>query len=203
MRLNQSIVTRVLACIALLSVLLVVPAPSQAAVRIDNDGQVPYYAHISFTEIYTDGEWVGIVFYRLPECVPADFNLLDFFDFAHAWACMATTDGFEVWETAPGVDQAPMHQILRGLGSVPVWFVRLDELDSAIGDGYLGMEELSFLPSLLVGSAEFFHGRYHPGGGAQKVSMVFQAHGHLQDGTPFRFNAEHTEANHHVVIDIG
>ena len=43
------------------------------------------------------GEWAAIPFYRPADCIPADFNLLDFFDPA-AFACPSYVSGFEIWK---------------------------------------------------------------------------------------------------------
>jgi hypothetical protein len=50
-------------------------------VPVSELGGVPYYADLAYDFIPTDGDWVAIVFKRLPECVPAEFNLLDWLDF--------------------------------------------------------------------------------------------------------------------------
>ena len=38
----------------------------------------PFYARVGYQLLERDG-WVAIPFYRSPDLVPADFNLLDFF----------------------------------------------------------------------------------------------------------------------------
>jgi hypothetical protein len=64
---------------------------------------LPYYARIEGTEEpFHDEIWAPIAFYRPPECIPNDFNLLDFYDFELAYGCEPpTTDGFMLWEGEP------------------------------------------------------------------------------------------------------
>ncbi|OGO60206.1 MAG: hypothetical protein A2029_01275 [Chloroflexi bacterium RBG_19FT_COMBO_47_9] len=188
--------------VIILGIVLLTPHTAQANVRFDNNGQVPYYARIAQGEFYTDSDWVAIVFYRLPECIPADFNLLDFFDFANVWNCAPTTSGFEIWKNGPGIDTAPLQQELFGMGVVPVWFADTQELMTVIEDGVLTIDELGSLPSLKIGTASFYHETLHPWGGSVRNHLVFNAHGSLTDGTVFNIHAEHTETNFNVNINL-
>jgi hypothetical protein len=184
-----------------LILLLITTQTALANVKFDNGGEVPYYARISQGEYFGDGEWVAIVFYRPPSCVPDDFNLLDFFDFANVWGCQpTTTDGFEIWKNGPSTDLAPIQQELHGKGAVPVWFVSMEELQEAIEDDVLTIDELAALPSLKIGSASFYHETLHPWGGSVKNHLVFNAHGSFADGSSFKVLGEHTEANFNVKI---
>jgi len=179
-----------------LILLLITPQAALANIRIENGGEVPYYARLERGGILADGDWAAIPFYRPPSCVPADFNLLDFFDFANVWGCQpTTTDGFEIWKNAPGTDIAPLQQELHGKGAVPVWFVSMKELEEAVEDGVLTIGELASLPSLKIGSASFYHETLHPLGGSVRNHLVLNAHGSFADGSTFKVLAEHTEAN--------
>ena len=75
---------RVIFFISVLLLLLVAVPGVLALVHIDADGQVPFYARAPRDGLIHDGEWVVVVFYRPASCIPADFNLLDFFDFPGA-----------------------------------------------------------------------------------------------------------------------
>jgi hypothetical protein len=84
-------------------------------------GELPAYARI----VTGTGEWTPVIFYRPIDCIPENFNLLNFFDPPRVFACgPMTVDGFAIWETGPGLDPAPIHSRYRGLGEVPIWFVR-------------------------------------------------------------------------------
>jgi len=103
-------------------------------------GGVPAYARIEVVDghvlVHNDGKWAAISFYRQPSCVPEDFNLLDFFDAPGAFDCELTVEGFEIWRNGPEAgDSAPIQTVSFGLGAVPVWFVRSDELEGEVADG--------------------------------------------------------------------
>jgi hypothetical protein len=189
----------VLLLLVVVAVLLLAASVAYANVRTGGAGDVPFYARIergsvSLTDhiVHTD-EWAAIVFYRPPECVPDgvpyDFDLLDFFDFGAFGCTPPTTDGFMIWESEPGPDSTPIQINLHGLGAVPVWFVSWPELLAAVADDNLPMSELKEMDSLLIGSASFYKETLHPAGGAQIPTINFVAHGRLQDGRSFQVHA--------------
>lgn len=144
-------------------------------------------------------EWVPIVFYRDPSCVPADFNLLNFFDAPRAFGCPLTVEGFEIWRNGPGQDTAPLQVKSRGLGAVPVWFVSAAEHEAAIADGVLTITELRALPSLLMGTAERYHEVLHPGEEAgRRARLTITASGSLSDGRSFRLQVSGNPAQPQV-----
>jgi hypothetical protein len=169
-----------------------------ASVRLavpSRDPGPPFYAAIDRPptgQIFHDGEWAAIPFLRDPACVPADVNLLDGFDFPpRPFTCQLTVHGFVIYKNGPS-DQVPLNILLMGDGAAPIWFVRWSELESAIADDILTIEELETLPSLLVGSASFFEylqqpGAFRPQGqGNGKIESV--ASGTLSDGHHFQFS---------------
>jgi hypothetical protein len=163
-------------------------APASANVRIDDD-VVPFYARIG-GEVYHDGAWAAIPFYRPPACIPADFNLLDFFDVPRVFGCgPQTVQTSTIWRNGPGIDAAPIMAKSRGLGAVPVWFVSLPQLQAAMADGELTIGELAGLPSRLVGTASFYTETLHPTQAAQVPLTVFVARGMLDDGRSFQAQA--------------
>ena len=190
-------------------------APASATVRLEDGGDVPFYARITTIgtpdQIFHDDEWAVIVFYRPPECVPDDFNLLTFFDFPGpsgpgAFGCNPpTTEGFNLWRNGPGVDPAPFLAVTHGLGAVPVWFIRWPVLEAAVQDGVLTMGELEALPSesLIIGSADYFHQVLQPHDAAPVPMTQFVARGSLQDGRSFLVRGlfiEGTTIQTHVYI---
>jgi len=175
--------------IVVAALLLVAPA-SYANVRTE-PSDLPGYARLSYEDLFYDDGWAAIVFYRPPDCVPDGFNLLEFFDL-NAFDCgPATTDGFYIWAGEPWVS-SPIQIMLQGLGDVPVWFVAWPELEAAIADGILTMPELEALPSLLIGSADFYNETLHPTGGAVMPMISFVAHGTLVDGQSFQVHVTWT-----------
>ncbi|MDQ4132141.1 MAG: hypothetical protein M3179_02810 [Actinomycetota bacterium] len=155
-----------------------------AAVTLRFPGEspgVPAYARIGPGAIHTD-EWAAVPFYRLPSCVPADFNLLRLQDPPRAFRCPLTVEGYEVWERGPGQDPAPQHVVTRGT-DVPIWFASWPELQAAMSDGVLTIGELSGLDSLVMGTADVYQEVLRPG-----ELIVVNAHGTLADGRSFQLH---------------
>ena len=197
-------------------------AGAQVKLRVPGDTLgVPAYARTPAPAggpfIYHTDEWAAIVFYRLPTCVPRDFNLLKFVDLKddgtpdpRVFDCPLTVSGFELWESGPppiGSDAAPRDTNLSGL-AVPVWFVPWPVLQTAMADGVLTMPELESLPHL-EGLATRFHEILHPIGGpgdptagAKVPHLTVTASGVLPDGRSFQyeFTSASSGAAEHVRI---
>jgi len=144
--------------------------------------------------VFNDGEWAAIVFYRDPGCVPADFNLIQFFDAPAAFACQLTTQGNSLWQ-GEALSGAP--KITKTSGSaVPVWFVPVEALNQVTQDGNLTIGELEGLGGLLVGYADQYDETLQPhplppemgGGGHPNPKLVLDAHGQLEDGRLFNLH---------------
>lgn len=199
-----------------------VPGPAVGQVRTKSPEEFPgppYYARIDdavHTEIVPhDDTTAAIVFYRQPECVPRDFNLLLFFDLSpimlpgldfplpRAYACAMTVEGFELWRNAPPpVDSSPMFASYRGTGNVPVWFVSWPEFLEAAADGVVTIEELEGMASLRRGSASHFVESLHPTGGAINPAISMVAKGKLDDGSSFHLQHSGNVGGRHTRIDI-
>ena len=147
-----------LRCLVVTVVALTLSMVARAQVhrQIPEDQQPPYYATIDRGFMPHTEEWAVVIFYRTPECVPADFNLLDFFDPPpRPFLCALQIEGHSNWRSVDDPFPADIH--LQGTGAVPLWFVRWPELQAAVADDKLTVAELSALPSLLIGSASFFN----------------------------------------------
>jgi hypothetical protein len=189
---------------------------AQAAVRVAlTSADMPFYARFERDLIHTDGEWAAVAFYRPPACVPADFNLLDFFDAPAAFGCNAPVPyliGFAVFKNVPpgvpplesGLTPIQSETKLAPGQSMPVWFVRWSELEAAIEDDHLTIGELEALPSRLKGQAAFYTETLHPlsgpgGQGAQQTMTSIVASGILEDGRKFTYMATET---HNTLRDV-
>jgi hypothetical protein len=153
---------------------------------------VPAYAQISNVppfgeEIYHTEEWAAIPFYRDPGCVPPDFNLLDMFDAPRAFDCPMKVQGFEIWPVPPPQGAGPISGRTWGLGAVPIYFVRWQELQPAAADRMLTITDVRALPSLRIGYATFFSLELHPSGVANVPHIEISARGVLPDGRQFQF----------------
>ena len=187
------------------------PAGKQAApVVIESGGEVPFYARFGENETFDNGEWTVIIFYRPPECIPADFNLNRFFHFPGendpgAFACAPpTTTSIETWQTGPQTDPAPLISKLTGRGAVPVWFISNQEMKSAQADGAVTIGELADLPSRLVGTAQTYAELLHPSQSNSKPLIQFSAEGTLADGRAFTLEVSKGAADvaDHVTINF-
>lgn len=149
------------------------------------DPGVPGYARINSNppHVFSDGVMVAVVFYRDPACIPADFNLLTFFDMPAVFACPVLVEGFSLWEGEPFL-QAPLLTQLSG-SSVPVWFAPADEVAAAMADGSLEIGELAALDGLLKGTADRFHEVLQPR--PTRAKLALGADGQLEDGRDFTF----------------
>lgn len=158
------------------------------------DPGFPFYARLDPAPpaVLIDGEWAAVLFYREPTCVPAGFNLLQFFDFVTpAFACPHTVHGHQIWEGLP-FSSPPKVSVATGNGAVPVWFVPLTVMEAAKADGELTIAELESLDGLLKGYASQFNEAHHPtsdpelgGGGHPVPKLIINAHGWLEDGRTF------------------
>jgi hypothetical protein len=106
---------------------------------------------------YHAQEWAAIVFYRDPACVPADFNLFEFYDFnfGQVFSCPPTVDGFSLHVEPLGVTP-PKTSNLAG-DAVPIWFVPWNaDFQQAVADGSLTMTQLESMAGLVKGVATQF-----------------------------------------------
>jgi hypothetical protein len=138
---------------------------------------------------------VAIPFYRDPACIPADFNLLQFFDLTpdpiyglRPFGCALSVEGFELWKNGPGLDAGPIHSRLRAIDAVEIWFVSWPALWLEVQDGQLTIGELGSMPSLRRGTATLFSERLHPYP-AKAPGIALEALGYTDDGARFLFHA--------------
>lgn len=193
-----------LACACLPSETNAQPLPGQPAARIDfpaTSPGVPAYARLETLipnfDVPNNNRWAAIVFYRSPDCVPADFNLGDFFDppgpnGLGAFACPLLIEGHELWTNGPDLDVAPRYVISRNaVPKLPVWFVAWPELEPYLSSGHIDIEDLRNMPSLMRGYARRFDERLFPNGvpgmtgGADEPGISIRASGELEGGGAF------------------
>ena len=157
----------------------------------DEDPGPPYYARVGL-QVFDDGEWVAIPFYRPPSCIPADFNLLQFFHFPGpdgpgAFACPLLMSGFLLIEPDAPLGTFPRRVVLEGT-DVPVWFIPSAVFAEATVDGGLTVGELEDLQAM-HGLARSYHETLHPR--ADEHLIVIVARGALEDGRTFAFDTVH------------
>ena len=180
---------------------------AQVMLRVPGESPgAPYYANVERPFIWHTEQWAAIVFLRAPDCVPANFNLLDLYDIPAAFACPLTVSGFELWDK-PGIDGAPRQAVSSGI-AVPVWFVPWPVLQAASADNVLTKSELESLAPL-KGVASVYHEVLHPlgppgtTGGAKMPHMTITASGFLSDGRSFQYeftSVEYGTAQHVRIV---
>lgn len=180
-------------------------------IRMEANGEVPFYARFGENETFSSGEWTAIVFYRSPDCIPADFNLNQFFHFPDesgpgAFGCAPpTTTSVEFWANGPETDPAPLVAEMIGRGAVPVWFFAQSEIETALADGVVTIGELTGLPSRRVGTATTYTELLHPGQSNAQPLIQFMAEGALEDGRSFLVDVSQgaPDVANHITIEIG
>ncbi len=162
---------------------------AQVILRVPGESPgVPIYARTDPPFAFHTEQWAAIVFYRNPNGLPGDVNLLQFPQ-PGAFACDLTISGFEIWDN-PSVDFGP-HQALSSGSAVPVWFVPWTTLQAALADNFLSKSELESL-NPLKGLATTFHEVIHPfvppgaPGGGQVPHLTITASGALPNGGSFQ-----------------
>lgn len=158
--------------------------------RIETD-ILPFWSR---TDIIPILNGYGVIYFYVedPEIIPADFNLLTFFDI-RALEHKFAVEVFEIF--ADTNDILPFKVHLIGKGSVPFWFITEEKLALAIADGILTMTELESL-NPIKGFATHFAEDLHPVemqelgiiGGHRYPRLTAEAKGELLEGGTFHFN---------------
>ncbi len=158
-----------------------------------DDPGMPFYARVELLPpyVFNDGEWAAIIFYREPSCVPANFNLIQFFDVPGAFFCPHTVQGHSLWDGSNMMVPPKIINITE-LASVPVWFVPWEAVQSeANAGGVITRASLEATPGLIKGYASHYKERLHPHpdfagqGGNKNPKMIVTAKGDLEDGREF------------------
>jgi hypothetical protein len=131
-----------------------------------------------------DGEWAAIAFYRSPEDAPDGFDFLNDFDPNVGEAGLHVL-GDVLLDDAGNVVRAGV----TGLGAVPIWFVRVEELEALAADETLTKEELMDAQSLVVGYASRYGEENHLEGVHPVSHLTIVAGGDLEDGGIFTLRA--------------
>jgi len=174
----------------------------------DPDPGVPAYARLglAMNQVLHDGEWLAIPMLRAPDCIPADFDLLGFFDFPGpdgpgAFACPLQLRGWFMIEAA--APQGTFPRIVHASGdAVPFWFVRWEEFQPLLTTGSVTIADLELLPSLVRGVAHRFEEMLQPRPEEHRVTI--NARGRLETGADFRFHLTHIDDRIVTIrIDLG
>jgi hypothetical protein len=213
-----------LTAIAILSALMLSssiqaqPLPGQPAERLDfpvTSPGVPAYARLELLipgfDVPRSEQWAAVAFYRDPECIPANFDLGQFFHFPGpdglgAFACQLLVEGHEIWENGPGLDLAPIYvQSRNAVPDLPIWFLLLDELAPLLDRGFVFLGEIESLPSLIRGRAWRFEESNYPNGTTDNPGLTLRADGRLENGGRFTlaWHFHPSAGEDEVIIEFG
>jgi hypothetical protein len=170
------------------------------------DPGFPYYARTE-PQIFHDGGWAAVIFYRGPTGIPADFNLLQFFHFPGpgpgAFAVPLNVSGQHHWTGEPFA-APPMISRSSGMGAVPILFVPaatlLGFIDQQGEQPVLTIAELLAMDGAVLGHASQFQEVLHPhpdpsgNGGHIVPKLNVNARGTLAGGGTFQLNINGRDA---------
>jgi hypothetical protein len=179
---------------AAIAVLTLFPALQHCAA--EDEGQLllipdehpgpPYYM---FLLEHESQDVVPLVFIRQRDCIPEEFNLLEFFHVGPggAQSCPLNVEGFQIASQPVG---PPTLQHLQNPKeeTVPIWFVSREEYLSEIDDGVLKIGDIEQMDSLVLGLATLYEETQSVLVPQPKATIV--AHGLLEDGRSFRIHLE-------------
>jgi hypothetical protein len=158
------------------------------------DPGIPAYARVArvVDQFYHADGWLAIPFFRDPDCVPDDFDLLGLFHFPGpdgpgAFGCALRHHGRYYVEAGSPEGTFPKLYVSEG-DDVPFWFVPWDRFQAAMADGAVTMPQLRAM-NPRRGTATTFHERVQPR--LDEHVVVTDAVGVLEDGTPFQFHVTH------------
>lgn len=162
----------------------------------EDDPGPPFYARVTpiMNEFFHSNGWLAIPFYREPDCIPPDFDLLGLYHFSSesdpgAFGCPLLLEGVAYIEPDAPPNSFPKHVTMQGLGAVPVWFVPMERFEPAVADEELTLAELKALDPQF-GTATSFKEELRPR--AEDHNIDIASEGTLNDGRSFRFNLLHT-----------
>ncbi|MGY6519570.1 MAG: hypothetical protein ACXIUZ_12750 [Lysobacteraceae bacterium] len=160
-------------------------------VPVESPGIPAYMRLADYQWLPRNEQWTALVFYREPGCVPPDFNLLQFTHFPGpeglgAFACPLVVEGYDLRFASldPSLPPEFMRMFNRS-PEQPVWFVDSTALSALLDRGYVYINEIEDLPSLVRGRAWQFDERLYPSISNPEPGLTMHARGRLETGALF------------------
>ncbi|MCG7856393.1 hypothetical protein MD537_05420 [Flavihumibacter sediminis] len=171
---------------------MVLAAHQQGNIRISfpsQDPGIPLYvrAEPSLNQYFVKDGWLVMPFYRNPDCIRPDFNLLSYFDVPAAFGCELKVEGSYIIESGAPLGTFPIISQSRGT-AVPFWFVQWDDFAALAADGVVtiaDVESLNPVKGLADNFVEMLKPRF------ENHQVVINASGSLEDGRTFMFHVNH------------
>jgi hypothetical protein len=128
--------------------------------------------------------YAAVIFYvNDPSTVPADYDILSYFD-PRARGGDPSVSGFGHFTGA----SVPEYTHLKGLGAVPIWFQPASAIPGLLADGVLNVPEVE-AATTFKGVATVYNELLWPvPGGSPQPKISVTARGELETGGTFRFN---------------
>jgi len=188
------------------------PGPVRLNVPVESPG-IPAYVRL---EAIGDGgiiapsnaQWTPLVFYRAPNCIPEDFNLLLFLDFPGpegpgAFACPSLVEGFDLRLQSLDPTMPPDYMLMRNMTpEFPIWFVATKELNALLDRGFVYIDEIDALPSRIAARAWQFEEQLYPAGSNDRPGLTMSARGRLETGGRFAFFWHNHPASDENVFEL-
>jgi len=150
----------------------------------------PLYARVGplLNQFLVAGDTLVIPFYRHPECVPPDFNLLEYFHPPFAFACRSTVQGTFLIEALEPAEMFPARVHSTG-SAVPFWFVSWSAFQAAMAGGVVTLGDLERLEPIRA-TAHRFEEYLRPR--ERDHQVVIEAQGTTdEDNRGFHFSLHH------------
>jgi hypothetical protein len=166
-------------------------SPDNALVHFPaEDPGIPTYARMGpvLNQFLVAGDKLVIPFYRNPECIPANFNLLHYYDPPQAFGCELKVAGMFVIEKEAEAGQFPIMVHTSGT-EVPFWIVDWSDLQAVMAGGSVTVGDLQAMQPMKVLASrfeEFLNPRMN------EHQVVIEAEGVVQgSGQAFSFSLKH------------
>lgn len=170
-------------------------------VQVPEELGVPFY-----TSGYEDPDsgWAATIFYRPPEWVPDDFNLLEqslhpIFNIDPD--CPLFVEGFGLREKGAVVPRLQMLRKVEG-AQMPVYFCHLEDLYPALADGHITVGDLEAMDSLLVGWVDSYSELIQPADASGQFQIEVRASGVLEGGGRFSVHCTANATVYNVAIRL-
>jgi len=179
-------------------------------VPVESPGIPAYMRLADYRFLPANDQWTVLVFYRDPACIPTDFNLLEFTHFPGpaglgAFACPLVVEGYDMRFASLDPTQPPEYmRMFNRSPQQPVWFVASAEFDALFERGYLHIDEIAAMPSLVRGSAWKFDEQLYPAVSNPEPAITMSARGRLETGQRFDlfWHFHPARGENHLELDI-
>jgi hypothetical protein len=168
----------------------------------EEDPGIPTYARVGpiLNQFLVAGDKLVIPFYRNPQCIPENFNLMNYYDPPAAFGCELMVNGRFVIEKDAEEGQFPIMVYTTG-ANVPIWIVNWDSFQSIMANGPVTITALESLDPVKA-TAHLFEEYLSPR--INQHQVIIEANGIIADtDQKFLFKLNHkADQIHTIVLEI-